>query len=196
MNRSGEWLRKNWFNAIMVGLIAVLWLVPDAKALLIRGLMRVGLFQPAIETSNGKELTRDIVPDAIFEDASGKTLSLSQLHGKVVVLNFWATWCPPCIAEMPSLDKLYRSQTSRPDIFFLTVDADGDFQRAAAFMQKHGYSLPIYRLHGSVSEKVFSGTLPTTVVLDKTGRIAFRETGAANYDAPAFRSWLEKLAAE
>lgn len=189
---NSAWLKKNWFNILMAALIAILLLVPSAKAWLLRGLMAVGLMQPGIE---------ETMPDtgrpaamASFSDAAGNITTLDGLRGKVVLINFWATWCPPCIAEMPALNQLYASMQQNPNLVFITVDADGNFERANAFMNKHGYTLPVYSLNGTISEQLFSGSLPTTLVVDKLGQVRFQETGAANYNADKFRNWLQQLA--
>lgn len=191
---NSAWLKKNWFNMLMAALIAILLLVPSAKAWLLRGLMAVGLMQPSIE---------ETMPDAgkpaavaSFSDAAGNITTLDELRGKVVLINFWATWCPPCIAEMPALNQLYESVRQNPNLVFITVDADSNLERANAFMKKHSYTLPVYSLNSSISEQLFSGSLPTTLVVDKRGQVRFKETGAANYNAEKFRNWLKQLAEE
>lgn len=133
---------------------------------------------------------------ASFSDAAGNITTLDELRGKVVLINFWATWCPPCIAEMPALNQLYESVRQNPNLVFVTVDADSNLERAKAFMKKHSYTLPVYSLNSSISEQLFSGSLPTTLVVDKRGQVRFKETGAANYNAEKFRNWLKQLAEE
>ena len=97
---------------VVLLLLVTLIFSADAKGLLIEGLMKIGLFQPDIPkvaaesnvpASNKTSLTQDVE----FIDSKGNTISLFYQNGKVVFINFWATWCPPCIAEMPTIDQLH-----------------------------------------------------------------------------------------
>ncbi len=98
-------IRKNLLNGLFIILLLVIVLVPDAKAFLIKGLMEIGFFKARVETpvASGMNLS-----GIRFKDAKGNQVDLGDLKGKVIFLNFWATWCPPCRAEMPSVNKLYK----------------------------------------------------------------------------------------
>lgn len=130
-----------------------------------------------------------------FKDASGKVIDLGDLRGKVVFLNFWATWCPPCRAEMPSINKLYEQFKDNKDVVFLFIDADGDLDKAQKYMDKKAYKLPVYKVASAIPSKLFRGALPTTIVFDKDGRVSYNESGAANYSSPKFITFMEKLRA-
>ena len=130
-----------------------------------------------------------------FKDASGKVIDLGDLQGKVVFLNFWATWCPPCRAEMPSINKLYEQFKDDKDVVFLFVDADQDLDKAQKYMDKKAYKLPVYIADSTIPSKLFRGALPTTIVFDKAGRVSYNESGAANYASSKFIAFLEKLKA-
>jgi thiol-disulfide isomerase/thioredoxin len=94
--------------------VIVLLFVPSAK-LCYCGLMKTGLFQPEVSSSTSKPIQ---VKDIGFRDAKGKTVTLSALKGKVVFINFWATWCPPCMAEMPSINTLYQKLGTIKTLYF------------------------------------------------------------------------------
>jgi thiol-disulfide isomerase/thioredoxin len=190
-----RWFTKgNLFNAALIIIFAVLVFNPSAKAFLIRGLMQVGLFKPDV----GKAVpVSDIAAaDIAFMNAKRQTLRVNQLKGKVVVINFWATWCPPCIAEMPSLNKLHQKFKDNPRVVFITVDADGDLDKSAYFMAENKYTLPLYRVNSEIPQTLFGGSLPTTVFLDKTGQMVLRHEGAANYDSDKVLAYLNQLAAK
>ncbi|MFB6457849.1 TlpA family protein disulfide reductase [Chitinophaga sp. Hz27] len=192
-------MKKNWFNRsnIINGiflLFLILMLVsPSAKSYVMRGLMAVGLFQPSVHDEGAGN---EIPPDTRFQDESGNMVSIASLKGKVVFLNFWATWCPPCRAEMPALNQLYQELKNDPDIVFLIVDADSNLAKASKFQQENGYTLPLYAAASAIAPKVYSGTLPTTVIIDKKGNIRERYTGAKDYSNKGFKEFLHKLAAE
>lgn len=124
-----------------------------------------------------------------FIDEKGETISLKSLKGKVVFINFWATWCPPCIAEIPSIQKLF-NETQGEEIIFLMVDIDGDYSKANNFMLNKGYSLPVYTLASSVSKDIYKGSTPTTVILDKSGKIIHHHVGLANYGNKDFVEFI------
>ncbi|RBL91479.1 TlpA family protein disulfide reductase [Chitinophaga flava] len=176
------------YGLLLAGVLSVA-LIPGGKVWFLQQLMKIGLFQPGVPADGHG----DMAPEMQFLTAEGLPVVLSELRGKVVVINFWATWCPPCRAEMPSLDGLYQELKSRPDIVFLMVDADSNVEKAKGFMKEHGYQLPVALMAGEVPDKVYSGTLPTTLVIDKAGRIVFRETGAADYSSRKFRDFVGQL---
>jgi thiol-disulfide isomerase/thioredoxin len=186
--------KKNFKNYILNGafilLIAVLLFVPSAKALLIQGLMEVGLFNPSVEKQT---LKNEPALALSFKDANGKTTTLSQLKGKVVFINFWATWCPPCLAEMPSINKLYEKYKNNDDVAFLLIDADNNFEKSLGYMKARNYAMPVYQMNSSVPEQLFTGSLPTTIVFDKQNRLSFKHEGAANYNSKKFVEFIAQL---
>ncbi|AMR31693.1 thioredoxin [Mucilaginibacter sp. PAMC 26640] len=193
-------MRKNWFsksnilNAVFILTLLSVIFVPTVKTLMIRGLMSIGFFNP--DVSKAATSKRVAVSDLIFSDPAGQTLSLHNLKGKVVVINFWATWCPPCRAELPSLNSLYEKFKANKDIVFITVDADGDFAKSAGFLQSNGYTLPLYKIASNVEESVYAGTLPTTVIIDTEGKMVLRHQGAADYDSKRVIDLLKSLIAK
>ena len=183
--------RKNIINVIFAGLLLTLLFVPSAKAMVLRGLMGIGFFKP--DTNMAKEEAGIGLSGVLFKDASGRVVDLGALKGKVVFLNFWATWCPPCLAEMPSINKLYEQFKDDKSIVFIFVDADSDLPKARKFMEKRKYQLPVYAVGSEIPDQLFKGSLPTTVVLDKQGRISYNESGAANYSDNKFIAFMTKL---
>src|ERR1700754_5234198 len=125
---------------ILYGLFTVAVLIilinPAAKSLLIRGLMNIGFFQPHIPVAVSQKPLADVL-SITFRDTKGQTINTTDLKGKVIFVNFWATWCPPCIAEMPSVNQLYTRFKNNNNVVFMVVDVDNDYTKALAFMQKH-----------------------------------------------------------
>lgn len=187
--------KKNGLNLLFVAFFLVLIFVPAAKALMIRGLMEIGLFRPDMVQPETENKAINNLPEIKFKDATGKVVDLGSLKGKVVFLNFWATWCPPCLAEMPSVNKLYTQFKDDKDVVFILVDADSDFIKAQQYMDRKGYQLPVYNAASSIPDVIFKGSLPTTVVFDKKGRISYQEAGAANYASSKFMAFIKKLKA-
>ncbi|MES2279359.1 TlpA family protein disulfide reductase [Mucilaginibacter sp. HC2] len=182
----------NMLNGVFIVLVLIVFFNPSAKALLIRGLMQVGLFQPdisqPIKTTNNTSL-----PNITFQNTNGQILNLSDQKGKVIFINFWATWCPPCIAEMPSVNELYEKLQHNKNIVFIMVDADHDFNKSVPFMNKHQFTLPLYEANSEIPENLLSGSIPITVIFDKKGQLVFHHEGAGDYSSAKFADYLLKL---
>ena len=155
--------------------------------------MQVGFFKPDVNGKNDNYLT---APDAAFTNTSGTTISVSSLKGKVVFLNFWATWCPPCLAEIPGINDLHKQFLNSNDVVFILADADGDLAASTSFLQTHHFDLPLYKPVSNIHTDLFAGTLPTTLIINRKGEIVFKETGAANYNTKQFTDFINKLVAE
>ncbi len=125
-------------------------------------------------------------PQISFSDGAGTSLSLEDFRGRVVLVNLWATWCAPCVREMPSLDRLQaRLGGADFQVVALSIDRDG----AAAiepFYAAHGIShLPVYvDPRGAAPRALRALGLPTSVLIDRDGRLLARYEGAAEWDSP------------
>lgn len=185
--------RKNIFNAVLIILVLILAFVPPAKALVLEGLMELGFLKPQTSLDEAPKGAAADLSGIRFRDAKGNTVDLGDLRGKVIFLNFWATWCPPCLAEMSGVNKLYEKFKDDKDVVFILADADGNFPKAQRFMDKKHYQLPVYAVDSEIPDQLFKGALPTTVVFDKSGRISYNESGAANYADANFIRFISRL---
>lgn len=123
-----------------------------------------------------------------LQDATGKSVSLEAYKGKIIFINFWATWCPPCIAEMPSIQKLYVDYQDKMVFLFVTTDS---FEKANAFMVKENLTLPVYQSITNPPKDMERATIPATYVIDQKGNIIIAKIGTANWNSDSLR---EKLA--
>ena len=132
--------------------------------------------------------------DFTLQDLEGKTVTLESLQGKVVFMNFWATWCPPCLAEMPDIQNLYEKVRS-DKIAFVMVSLDENPVKVKNFIRRHGYTFPIYRPGGHIPPLYGSGNvIPTTYVLSPDGYVVVQKEGMAQYDTREFRDFLSRMA--
>lgn len=131
-------------------------------------------------------------------DLSGKPTHLSDLHGKVVVLNFWATWCPPCIEETPALNRLQQHIGKRNGIV-LGVAADEDPEVFEKFLRDQGVIFPTYRdpatkdNHSPIAESYGTSMYPETYVIDRTGHIARKLVGFQQWDSPEMFAYFDSI---
>ena len=123
-------------------------------------------------------------------DATRKTVKLEAFKGKIVFINFWATWCPPCIAEMPSMQKLYADYQDKIVFLFVTTDS---FEKANAFMIKENLTLPVYQSFINPPLEMESSTIPATYVIDQEGNVIVAKIGTANWNSDSFREKLDEL---
>ena len=172
---------SNMFSAVLIILTIAMMISPEIKGWAIQGLMKIGLFQPRIDKI--QEIQQERLPNISFKDRNGKIVDLASLNGKVVFINFWATWCPPCIAEMPSINALHERFMDNDRVVFLMVDVDADDGKADKFMKKHRYGLNVVKTVGDVAPVFMQGTIPTTLILNKEGKMVFRQEGAADYNS-------------
>lgn len=182
----------NMLNGVFIVLLLIVFFNPSAKALLIRGLMQVGLFQPDISQPIATTGNTSL-PNITFQNINGQILNLSDQKGKVIFMNFWATWCPPCIAEMPSVNELYEKLQHNKNIVFIIVDADHDFSKSVPFMNKHQFTLPLFEANSEIPGNLLGGSIPTTIIFDKNGQLVFRHEGAGDYSSAKVADYLLKL---
>lgn len=117
-------------------------------------------------------------PNVIFTTADGKTHDLSKLKGKVVIVNFWATWCGPCRVEIPDFIDVYKSYKSKGvEIIGVSLDRDG-WEKVTPFVQKHNINYPVVMGNGEIARKFSNfNAIPTTFIIDKNGTIIEEHTG-------------------
>jgi thiol-disulfide isomerase/thioredoxin len=187
-----EIIKKNGLNAFLIIFTLVLLFSPQAKAWVLQQLLKTGFFNTEIRKNAATEL--DIYNQAFeLTSLNGVKLTAEALKGNVVFINFWASWCPPCRAEMPSLQALYNKLNGNKNIVFLFITEDDDVTKAAAYLQAQQLNLPVYIPASALPKEVFSGTLPTTVVLDKQGRVVLKHEGLGNFNTEAFITQLQNL---
>ena len=197
---------KKWFTisnaltAIMMVFVVVILVSPNFKGVVIQGLMKIGLFQPDVSAKNENttisKISQGEQTGVLFKDETGNITDLSDLKGKVVFINFWATWCPPCIAEMPSINKLQEKFKDNEDFLVLMVDADNQPDKAIKFMAKRNYNLKVFTPASQIPTELLGNALPTTVLLNKKGETVFKHEGGADYTNQEFIKFIETLLKE
>jgi thiol-disulfide isomerase/thioredoxin len=179
---------------IFIIITAIVFFNSDARTLLIRGFMITGLFNAEVGTETKKsDLNKSAPTGMTFRKEDGELLNLSENKGKVYFINFWATWCPPCRAEMPSINKLASKVENKDKISFIMVDVDNKMDTSVKYMKKNSFNLQVYASVSPIPEQIFNGTLPTTVIIGPDGTIVFHHTGMANYNTTEMINLLNTL---
>jgi thiol-disulfide isomerase/thioredoxin len=176
---------------ILFVLFFIAMLIPTSRKAVSSFIIHYTMMAPK-EESNAQKLSDDDYQWR-YRDMEGEAINFEELKGKVIVLNFWATWCPPCVAELPSIQKLYEDFGEKVE--FVLISDEENFT-IKSFFRKKGYDLPVYHPMDQVPEALYSRSLPTTFVISKDGRIVMSKKGAANWHGENVINLLNQLIEE
>ena len=185
-----SFLKKNKGNIFFVLLLAIM-LVPQTRTPIQVFIQRIFSFSPSEISEEKRVVLRDY--NWALSRIDGTSVNLNSSKGKVIVINVWATWCPPCIAEMPSLQELYNTYGASVDFYFISQDP---IEKQEIFMQKNAYTFPVYLPQEIAPELLSSNVLPTTYVLARDGSLIIKKTGAADWNATMMHEVLDRLLKE
>ncbi len=137
----------------------------------------------------------DRAPSFEVKDAvTGQILSTSALNGKVIFVNFWASWCQPCKEEMPSVEALYRDMAAHKDFVMVTVLYKDSPADAFAYMKSMGYNFPVFvDTDGNVARDFGVTGVPETYIIDKKGVLVKRVIGGLDWNGPDEKNMIKTL---
>lgn len=122
----------------------------------------------------------------------GKIVNFEDFKGKTIFLNIWATWCPPCIAEMPDIYELYKD-VANEDVVFVMLSTDEDVDKVRKFIARKEFKFPVYRMVEQLPGVFWTQSIPTTFVISPEGKIVFKKLGISNYNTSEFKEYLLNL---
>lgn len=174
------WVFLSWF----IGLLILLsFFVPQGEA--------VQHFDEALRLSRPEQPVA--APAFRLPDLKGKTVALEDFRGKIVFLNFWATWCPPCRAEMPAMEKLFQRMQGK-DFVMLAVDFQEERDQVQSFMEQFRLHFPaLLDTEGTVAAAYGIRGLPSTYILDRAGKIVAGAVGPRTWDSEESYAFFEQL---
>lgn len=176
-------------DIVFVVLIALL-LIPQTRMLLqvVVNKAKVAVWSPSAEDMENQIRVTPFT--YTVTDMKGESKSIAVGHGKVTFLSYWATWCPPCIAELPSIQELYLDYGHEINFILLTQE---DMEVVQRFMTKKGLNLPVYNPQMQAPEILHKTSVPTNYLIDTKGYIVIKEIGAADWNSKKVRSTLDGL---
>lgn len=194
-NQTGRSRKRSYIEwGVLIGIFVLLYATgwhTQVIGTMQRGMLATGLITPTIPGE--LEEFEDVSREFYFADEDARVQSLARYEGDVIFMNVWATWCPPCIAEMPSIYSLYNRFDEDNNVTFLLVSVDEDFDKAKEFMAARDFTIPIYHFRTRAPGAYESSAIPTTYVITPDGKLAFKKEGLAKYDTPEFEQFLRDL---
>lgn len=196
--------KKNKKNLIEYGLFAVIilglyfsGLHTEVIGFAQRGLLATGAMNPNVEEINeAGDFSETMITKADFNmtlfNSKGDKVSLEQYRGKVIFINIWATWCPPCVAEMPSINKMY-NDIDKDKIEVLMVSFDQKFEKVIQFKERKKFDFEVYKVLGKMPQMYNTNSIPTTYIIDSKGNLVFTHMGMADYNRQDFKDFLKSL---
>lgn len=184
--------KKRWWSIALdfvFVLLLVGMLIPSTRKPLSAFLIRQTLFSP----SEADEVVFLKESDWVMQILSADKPDVNELgdfKGKPVFLNFWGTWCPPCIAEMPSIQDLYDEYKDKVAFVLISRESSAVVQ---SFMEKNQYTLPAFSLKSSIPAIFETSTIPATFLISPSGRLVVQKNGAAKWDSGKMKNLLDDL---
>jgi thiol-disulfide isomerase/thioredoxin len=151
-------------------------------------LLATGIKKPKITLVNKENQTFDYA--GRFVNMEGVPVNLSDYRGKTVFINLWATWCPPCRAEMPHIESLYKKVKDTENLEFLMIALDKEFEKSQKFIEDKEFTFPVVHASYGINNSLQSESIPTTMVVNPEGEIIFYQEGMSNFDTEEFRNFL------
>lgn len=195
IKRWTDWKAKSWFTRISDVLFILLligMLIPATRKEIAAFVNKIMASGPGLLPAEKQFPLPDDEWNWSVQDESGQWVPLSAHKGKPVLVNFWATWCPPCIAEMPDIQKLYNDYGDKV-AFWLITDESPDVVNP--FMQRKGFTMPVHYHKFAVPPTFATNSIPTTWLISPDGRIVLKKTGAAKWNSPKMRKILDQMLA-
>jgi peroxiredoxin len=180
---------------VMVSIMVLMgWMALESSSLVSLSKAESPMIKKAPVVERGIVNVGDEAPDFQLRDLAGNLVSLTQFRGKVVLLNFWATWCGPCRVEMPAMEQLYRTLSRKEfEILAISTDAQGAVV-TRPFQKEMGFTFPV--LHDAdyqVGLAYGARSLPLTFMVDRQGIVRKKVFGAREWDSPEARELVQAL---
>lgn len=178
-----------FFDVLFV-ILVILMLIPATRKELSSFLIRATSFAPSTLDSDEQYTIDNQALSWQLYDYNGNSVRFEELNDKPVFLNIWATWCPPCIAELPGILELYNDSKESANFILVSNESPEDVK---AFAEKNGYTdLPFYFAR-STPAAFSSQSIPITFLVSKDGRVVLKKKGAARWNSDKTKQILKQL---
>ncbi|NOU45845.1 MAG: TlpA family protein disulfide reductase [Bacteroidales bacterium] len=197
-----EYFRKKWIawktrksitgkiSDVVFVMFLIAMLIPASRREISAFMIRIISVAPEkVKANEQKFVTADASKWQLIS-LEGEAFQFSDFAGKPIFINFWATWCPPCVAELPEIMDLYLAY--RDDVVFLLI-TDESPETVRAFMKQKNYDLPVYFIQSSTPEIFGTSTIPATFVVSPDNKIVIEKRGAAKWNSKPMHKLLDEM---
>jgi thiol-disulfide isomerase/thioredoxin len=186
-------VKKYLFYTILIITTLSLWECQPILKAPAAAIMSTTLPNPEIDSTTEESSFPKADFNLQVKDLEGNLVKMTDYRGKVIFLNFWATWCMPCVAELPSINKLYLELKEENIAFLLVSNEKND--KVKNYHSKKGYQIPFHIIDddGNIPNIYFSPSIPSTFIINKKGRIIRKSFGAEDWDDKEFIKEIRKL---
>lgn len=187
-----KYRRKKTVSGIVFDLLftalVIAMLFPASRKVVQSTIIRYSMFQPR-ETKEVTYLGQNDLNWEV-EDMNGNMLELTQFKGQVLFVNFWATWCPPCIAEMPSIQRLYNEYGNKMAFVIASQESASTLK---AFIKEKGFTFPVYVVRSEKPNVFSSRSIPASFLISPEGQVMMKKQGAARWDGKKVKALIDKM---
>jgi len=185
-----KYLKKHW-SSILFGFFIILMIIPETRIPVQVFLQRTISLSPSEIKKENRTVLKEY--DWKLSDLHSNSVNLSVSKDKVILINFWATWCSPCIAEIPAFQDLYNFYKDKVDFYFITNDKS---EKIKLFLNNKGYDIPVFRPLEKSPNVLTSKSLPTTFLISKKGEIIIKKVGVASWNSDKVHQIIKGLLAK
>jgi len=181
-------LKKNIIYVILVVILSVFALVKPLRDFVSEQIT----MSPTVEKINNETLLSEEVLDIDLKGINTSSTNLKNLRGKVLFLNFWGTWCPPCRTEWPTIQKLYDLKQDKLEFALIAMqDQEADVKK---FLKENNYTAPVYIAESPLDPKILPVAFPTSYLIGKDGRILKKEDSSMDWSKGSILEFIDNVA--
>ena len=182
-----SFLKKHWSNIVFIVLLIII-LIPKTRAYFQSWIVIPLIGSPEIMERNEDSALADY--NLVLKDLQGNLVYLNKSKPKPMLINFWATWCSPCIAELPGLVELYNEFGHRVDFYFVSNENKDILQK---FLDIKELKIPVFNPASKIPDFYETNAIPTTYLISSEGKVIAKAEGMANWDSDTVKEIIRKL---
>ncbi len=179
--------KKQWSNILFFAVV-LLFIIPSSRMFVQSKLASLFSGSPSLIEANERESLSNY--NLVLKDLNGETANFNQSQGKPILINFWATWCAPCIAEMPDLDELHNTFKDDVDFYFVSQESQKTLNK---FIASKKYDLPVYIQQTQLPQPLNNDAIPSTYLIHPNGEIIAKATGAAKWNDEEIHQMIKNM---
>ena len=182
-----EFLKKNWIYFVLIVVLSAFAMIKPLRDFVSEQMA----MSPTVEKINNETMLSDDVLNIDLKGINTTSTNLKNLRGKVLLLNFWGTWCPPCRTEWPTIQKLYDLKKDKVEFALIAMqDKEEDVKK---FLKENNYTVPVYIAESPLDPKILPSAFPTTYLIGIDGRILKKEDSSMDWSKDSILEFIDNV---